>query len=67
MNDFLMNLLYINLGISILILTIIIIRKIFSNRIHIGVLCFVWLLVFVRMIVPIQIENNYSLMSSSYI
>lgn len=65
MNSFIQNLIWINVGIAVLIIVLIVLRNFFKSNIHARVICILWTLVFLRMLVPLPIESGFSIIESN--
>ena len=67
MNTFIQNLLILNTGIVIVIVAFILLRHLLKSKVHTKILCILWIVIFLRMLIPIPIESNIGLVETGFV
>ena len=67
MNTFIQNLLLINAGIAVVIAAFILLRYFLKNKVHTKTLCILWLIIFLRMLIPVPIESNIGVVDKNIV
>lgn len=65
MSTFIQNLLLINVGIAVVISAFVLLRYLLKSKVHTKILCIIWVLIFLRMLIPIPIEISYGVVENN--